>query len=157
MLASGNFRNPPRWRLMVLNKDALEVDFDGNADVAREPTRRSTAEIRHPGAVRFRGHGGADHLDMPEQGLDPRPVRAATSNRSRHRAPALFSQCPRRGAEHWIDFGNDPGPEFRLLGGALRRQAQRGWDHGIAGAASGDGRSRVPAISYAASSDGSKR
>src|SRR5438876_2493241 len=131
-------------------------DPDGNAYVAREPTGRSTAEICHPRAVRFRGRGRANHLDMPEQGLDPRPVRAATSNRSRDRAPALLSECPRRSAEHWIDFGNDRGPEFRFLGGALRRQAQRGWYHGTARAAPGVGRSRVAAIPYATSRDASK-
>ncbi len=131
-------------------------DPDGNADVARKPTGRSTAQICHPRAVRFRGRGRADHLDIPEQGLDPRPVRAATSNRSRDRSTALLSECSRHSAEHWIDFGNDRGPEFRFLGGALRRQAQRGWDRGTAGAAPGVGRSRVPAIPYATSRDDSK-
>src|SRR2546423_6938079 len=129
---------------------------DGNAYVAREPTGCSTAEICHPGAVRFRGRCRADHVDIPEQGLDPRPVRAATSNRSRDRAPALLSECPRGSAGHWIDFGNDRGSEFRFLGRALRRQAQRGWDHGTAGAAPGVGRSRVLAVPYATSRDDSK-
>jgi len=46
------------------------------------------------------------------------PVRAATSNRSRHRLHSTFRMSATL-FEHWIGFGNHCGPESRFLGGAL--------------------------------------